>query len=221
LGLNKRNKCRFDALKINYMTNTLIKFSFGVAILAGLSGCYPKGPVYYSDSDLTATNYDSGYLFGEDLTYALADSVIHVTDNNPSVIDRKHDQTILNQIEFNMNSRGFQEVEDPFEADFIITSYIWSTTTAGAVYPSWGWYYPGYGSPYYPWGGYVYSYTVGTVLVDILNTSGIDVEEGFIPIVWSGAINGAVSDSNSDTDKRIQNGINQCFEQSPYLIVAE
>lgn len=224
---NKRNKCRFDALKNDFMKATLFRFTFGLAILAILGGCYPKGPIYYSDSDLVATNYDSGFEFGNQVFFALPDSVIHVVDpedRNPQ-IDRAYDQTILDQLEANMLSRGFEEVEDPFEADFIVQAYVWSATSTGVIYTYgyWDWYYPPYGGyyPYYPWGGYVYSYTYGTVLIDMIDRNGIDPGEGFIPIVWTGGLNGALSDNRNDVKTRIENGIDKCFDQSPYLTAAE
>lgn len=202
-------------------------FIFACFLLAFLGGCYPKGPIYYSDSDLVATNYDNGFDFSQQRAYALPDSVIHVVDpdDRDPDIDRTYDQTILDRLEDNMDSRGFTRVEDPFDADFIVQAYVWSATQTGVIYDYgyWGWYYPGYGGffPYYPWGGYVYSYTYGTLLVDIVDQEGIDLDEEFIPVVWTGALNGALSDNIADVRNRIRNGIDQCFEQSPYLNAAE
>jgi len=199
----------------------------GCVLLAILGGCYPKGPIYYSDSDLVATNYDNGFDYTAQSTYALPDSVVHVVDpdeRDPD-IDRTYDQTILDRLESNMDARGYTRVDDPFEADFILQPYVWSATSTGIIYDYgyWDWYYPPYGGwyPYYPWGGYVYSYTYGTVLVDIVDKEGIDLEEEFIPVVWTGALNGALSENVSDVRNRIRDGIDQCFEQSPYLTAAE
>ena len=124
-----------------------------------------------------------------------------------------------------MESRGFVPVEnnDPFMADLVIAPYVWSTTTTGVIVDYCFWYpwWCGWGA-WYPWGGYVYQYTFGTVLVDIIDRDGIVFEgEELIPIVWTGALNGAVSNSTSDTRNRINRGIDQCFEQSPYLTAAE
>lgn len=202
------------------------KFSIGIALLAVIGGCYPKGPIYYSDSDLVATNYDSGFDFGTQVTFSMPDSVVHIVDpgTRESNIDRTYDQTILDEIESNMLSRGFEKVDDPFDADFIVQPYVWSSTTTGVIYDYsyWGWYYPPYGGyyPSYGW-GYVYSYTYGTLLIDIVDKNGIDPVEEFIPIVWTGAMNGALSDNRNDVKTRIENGIDKCFEQSPYLIAAE
>jgi predicted small lipoprotein YifL len=202
------------------------KLCINIVLLTALAGCYPKGPIYYSDSDLVATNYDNGFNFDEQNTYALPDSVIHVVDpdERDPEIDRTYDQTILDRLESNMDARGYVKVDDPFDADFILQPYVWSATSTGVIYDYgyWGWYYP-YGGfyPYYPWGGYVYSYTYGTVLVDIIDKNGIDIQEEFIPVVWTGALNGALSDNISDVRNRIRDGIDQCFEQSPYLTATE
>jgi len=212
------------------MKVSFVKISLGAALLALFGGCYPKGPVYYSDSDLAATNYDSGFNFGEQAYYAMPDSVVHVVDpdeRNP-VIDRTYDQTILDRLASNMESRGYERVSIDvavIDSTFILQPYVWSATSTGIIYDYgyWGWYYPPYGGfyPYYPWGGYVYNYTYGTVLVDIVDLKGIDIEEEFIPIVWTGALNGALSDNATDVRNRIRNGLDQCFEQSPYLKAAE
>jgi predicted small lipoprotein YifL len=208
------------------MKVSLFKVLLGVAVLAILGGCYPKGPVYYSDSDLIATNFDSGYNFSSDSTYAMPDEVAHIVDENGNDpdIDRAYDQNILDAIEENMTARGYTRVEDPFDADLIIKPAVWSATSTGVIYDYgfyWGGYYPWVGVPFYPWGGYVYSYTYGTLLFDIIDVAGIVPEDEFIPIVWSGVLNGALSDNNVDTRERIENGISQCFEQSPYLTAAE
>jgi hypothetical protein len=193
-----------------------------------LQGCYPKGPIYYSDSDLVATNYDNGFDFNGAVYYSLPDSVVHIIDpddNDPDV-DRTYDQDILDAIEANMDAAGFVKVDiDTLVPDLIIKPAVWSATNTGVIYDYsyWGWYYPPYGGwyPYYPWGGYVYSYTYGTLLMDIVDVNGIDIEEEFIPIVWTGALNGVLSDSRSDMRKRIRDGIDQCFIQSPYLLKSE
>ncbi len=43
-----------------------------------------------------------------------------------------------------------------------------------------------------------------------------DVEE--IPVIWAGIINGVLESSESGTKTRLSNGIDQCFNQSPYLL---
>ena len=40
--------------------------------------------------------------------------------------------------------------------------------------------------------------------------------EDEIPVLWSGALNGII-DQGGDSEQRITDGINQVFDQSPYL----
>ena len=40
-----------------------------LSLIIFLAGCYPKGPEYYSDLDLTATDYDPEYKFGDQKYY--------------------------------------------------------------------------------------------------------------------------------------------------------
>jgi len=197
-----------------------------------LFGCYPKGPVYYSDTDLVASIYDEEYDFGNQLTYELVDSVVHIFDpDDPDPdIDRSFDDDILERIQFNMDQRGFEEVDNLPNADFLIFVSAWNNTYTDFVYTwpgYWGWYwdpfypwYPG-GGWYYPWGGYVYSYTYGTITIEIVDVAGIDPAEEFVPVVWKGILNGALSNSSSDIRNRINAGIDKSFEQSPYLVPTE
>jgi hypothetical protein len=175
---------------------------------------------------LAATNYDNAFDFSSQVTYFVPDEVIYIQDpDDPSEPNRIYDEDILDAIVRNLESRGYELVEDndPFNADLVIAPYVWTTTSTGVVVDYCFWYpwWCGY-NPWYPWGGYVYEYTYGTVLVDIIDRDGIVIEdEELIPIVWTGALNGAVSDNRSDVRQRINQGIDQCFEQSPYLTRAE
>jgi hypothetical protein len=103
----------------------------------------------------------------------------------------------------------------------------------------WGWY-PYYKSgslksgnnadyywyPYYPWGGGTYySYTSGTIMIDMVNAKGIEEIKGAttqggsikLPVVWQGIINGVLSGNVSDQKNRITTQVEKCFKQSPYL----
>jgi hypothetical protein len=39
-----------------------------------------------------------------------------------------------------------------------------------------------------------------------------------IPVIWAGLVNGVMEDSQESTKIRLTNGIDQCFNQAPYLI---
>ena len=196
---------------------------FGGIIAALIVSCYPKGPVYVSDLDLVATDYDDSFNFSDQQTYYLFDTVMHIVDNQ-SNIDRTWDDLMLESVEGNMLSRGFTAAEDPLQADVILTISAWSNTSVNYYYDwysYWGWGYPGYG-PGWGWGypggyTYVYSYTFGTVLIEMSYLVDVSDESKEIPIIWTGLINGLLDGSDSSIGDRVESSINQTFEQSPYI----
>jgi hypothetical protein len=208
------------------MLSRRISLFFSVSVMLFIAGCYPKGPTYVSDLDMIVTNYDPSFPFSEESTYLLIDSVVHIIDEQAD-IDRTWDDDILEGVEENLDNRGYTRVTDFQEADMIVHISAWSNTSTTYVYDwwgSWGWYYDpwygwGGGGWYYPWGpGYSYSYTFGTVLIEISDPNGVDFEDLEVPLIWTGALNGLISGSDAQVRKRIVNGIDQCFEQSPYLM---
>ncbi len=196
---------------------------FGGIIAALIVSCYPKGPVYVSDLDLVATDYDDSFNFNDQQTFYLFDTVMHITDNDKN-IDRTWDELTLESVEGNMLSRGFTPAEDPLQADVILTISAWSNTSVNYYYDwysYWGWGYPGYG-PGWGWGypggyTYVYSYTFGTVLIEMSYLVDVSDESKEIPIIWTGLINGLLDGSDSSIGDRVESSINQTFEQSPYI----
>ncbi len=99
----------------------------------------------------------------------------------------------------------------------------------------WGWYYKTaskkmtgttqsymYYDPWYPWypaGGVSYGYTTGSVNIDFIIYADANLEEQYLPVAWTGIINGLRSNNSRDEHTRIVNQIEQCFseEQSPYF----
>jgi hypothetical protein len=79
----------------------------------------------------------------------------------------------------------------------------------------WGYWGPGW-NPRYPWGGGVYSWTTGTVIIDMLNPISNPVFPN-IPAVWNAMFNGLVSGSDESILRRIETNIDQAFIQSDYL----
>jgi hypothetical protein len=60
-----------------------------------------------------------------------------------------------------------------------------------------------------------YSFSTGTILINMTDQSQVDPVAQTAPMVWGCAINGLL-DSGAATS-RITNQIKQCFYQSPYL----
>ena len=203
---------------------------FAIALII-LAGCYPKGPEYYSDLDLTVTEYDIDYKFGEQKKYFMPDSVEYKTNVKDSELDPVDVQNLLQAIEANFTSRGYERLEEANAADaefVIIVSAIENESTGTGwiggppCYPGWGW---GCGwNPWYPpyWGGgyYTYSYTTGSVImnwydpqVDPVTIEALEVQ----PVHWLAIFNGLMSSSAENNKSRIASSIDQAFTQSRYI----
>jgi len=215
------------------MKQTLIKFAFIAGLAVALSGCYPGGVEYTSDTDLVYTNYDPEYNFGAVQTYLVEDTIRHYADD-PSEIETKYDSQILADIKTNLNELGWQEFDlnDTITGNkpdiVMVTSILVTTTYDVYYYPyyGYGWYWKSTGNLeyynygwYYPWYGttYVTSYTTGTVAMVMYDPDLVDNTNKKIKVSWAGILNGLAGGGASDAIPRISNGIDQAFRQSPYL----
>jgi len=205
-----------------------------MAVLAA-PGCYPgDGPSNVQDLDVVVTIHDEDVDFGSFATYAMPDTVLHVSgEQGDDIIDlsRDHDELILDLVADNMEAAGYVREMDPQTngADLILLVGAIGTERTDYWYGGgwWGYwdYYPGWGYPGYPgygpgWGWgyppYIGSTTFekGTIVLTLLDPDGA-IEEEELPIVWGAAGRGLLSESGSGG--RITNAINQMFSQSPYL----
>lgn len=200
----------------------LIKTLTLVALAAWTASCYPEKDRVIDDYDIVGTHLNPNTNLEDLKTFRVADSIIMIYDttseapNYPSEIAN----VILSNIRQNMIDNGWTEdvVDTP---DVYLTSRLWENTTIGAIYypPYWNPWYPGYYPGYWPgWGGGAsyYSYTSGTVTIDMFNLTNFDAAADEIPVDWNVVVNGLVSNSSSNMS-RIERGINQAFTQSPYL----
>jgi hypothetical protein len=146
----------------------------------------------------------------------MPDKIVKVTGNltegeNPEYVKEPYNTQILNLIEDHMTNLGWNKVDVPEDADVVLFPAVWTNTTVVYWYDYWCWYYPYY---YCGWGyyyPYTTSYTTGTMVMALIPT-----DESVEPVsVWTGAINGLMSGNYDLT--RVTNGIDQAFEQSPYL----
>ena len=110
-----------------------------------------------------------------------------------------------------MAALGWTKTEDPANADLVLLPAVWTNTTVYYWYDYWCWYYPYYCG----WGwGYpsVSSYTTGTLVMTLV----ADGDDYIDPSrVWTGAATDCSPAPYNTT--RVNNGIDQAFEQSPYL----
>ena len=196
-------------------------------LIIGAVSCYSDYGLTDSDFDIVGTYYDENFDFTSAKTYAIPETIFHVNDNNP---DTQYDATILNSIISNLNDRGYERIADVDGSnipDVIVFVAVTSSEQAGAVVypPTYGWYpgwgYPGYGWYYPPYyGGTVstYSYTTGSVIIQMGDAKNPIVDEETINTVWLGGINGLLESSGASINVRIRESIDQAFEQSPYLV---
>ena len=188
-----------------------------ILVLAlSLASCYPGGIEYYEDTDVVYTDYELDHDFSAMSTYSMPDNVVMISGDiidgeDPEFIKEPYNTQIINRIAENMADLGWTRVDDPVDADLVLFPASWTNTTIYYWYDYWCWYYPYYCG----WGwGYpsVSSYTTGTMVMTLV----ADGEEYVEPFrVWTGAINGLLSGANNIN--RIYKGIDQTFEQSPYL----
>jgi hypothetical protein len=200
------------------------------ALLFALVSCYPGQPEDISQLDTVVTLYDDTVDFTSFSTYAMPDSVNHFCPDSTgqSCIDvsRQFDQLMLQTVATNMQALGYTREFNPSpgnEPDVLITVAVtasknWIVSGGYPWYPWWGWYPccwgPGW-NPWYPPYWTASSYEVGTILITMVDVDGAASEN--IPVSWTGILNGLLGTQASATQSRIVDGINQAFDQSPYL----
>lgn len=219
-----------------------------IALVAGVSSCYPIDDLKVEDLDIAATIYDKTYYDGpsgsvnkfEELhTFTVVDTIMHLVESGTEDnISHQYDDFVLEQVRLNMLKNGFVEELNPEAnpAEVVLTvSAMSSEHEVYTWYPYWGWYW-GYGgypykgtqtanivsaySYYYPWYPYstYYSYQSGSVLIEMVDAARVDPTVEEIPVIWAGIVNGVLESSESGVKGRLSTGIDQCFNQSPYLL---
>ncbi len=206
----------------------------GTGMLAlALTSCYPGGATDNSDRDVAITGYDLEYDFSVNRTYARPGEVQKICDEGEDCdpLTASMQALILQTVDDNMSALGYTMVDDtptanpdvrlPISVIESTTWYLW------ASYPPY-WWGPGWGCCWYPWYPWYPSYgassvTTGTVQIDFVPRPQVgwpdpdgDGDGVRVSVAWSGAINGVLG-SVVPAEDRVTQGINQVFEQSPYL----
>ena len=199
-----------------------IFFTLAIAVV-GMWGCYP-GSVTVSELDTVLTIYDDQEDFARFKTFHLPDTIIPIGEDGKEY-ESKYDEQILDRVLANLLTLKYKPVSTIDSADIVVLlAKSKSELLVGwnpcpgcwcgywCWYPGWGW--GGY-NPYYPGGGIVYSYPIGTIFINMFdNTSTEDMN---VMAPWVGSFNGLISGSDSQILARVDNAIDQAFEQSPYL----
>ncbi len=201
-----------------------------------LQGCYPGGPSNSDDFNIVRTRYNSDYDFGSQKTYYIPDTIIFTSNIEDDQIDASklanYEAILIEAINRNMAERNYERIIDTAIISengvdlVILPCAILSHNSSAVWWPSPGWWYdyypPGWGwggGWYYPpgWGGYwsYYSYTSGTVIINMTDyTSYSDSEGEYIEVEWDVLIDGLLSGVNAS---KISSHIDQAFTQSPYI----
>jgi hypothetical protein len=195
-----------------------------IASLLVLGACYPGDQLTTEEADVVLTLFDEDADFAAFSTYSMPDSVIHLAVTTVDDISRAYDAEVLAAVESNLTVLGFTREIQPEDADVLMLVAVTAREEIGFTgYPwggYWGWYYPyppSWGWGWYPWyggGGTVYTYRTGTIFMQMLDPARADSTLEQVPTVWVGALNGIVDEA---IEERILDGIDQAFEQSPYL----
>ncbi len=204
-------------------------------LVMALSACQHEPDLNDLSSDLLVyTNYDKDSKFDSYATFAIPDSILLLDDKSkPTYFPANDPRTvaIVGAFVSEMKARGYVQVEDTRIADLgVQVSYVKDTNTIvsyATTNPYWwygyGYYWPGsYWNPYYyGWGPYygypiTYTYTIGSLIAEIVALKDANPSTKKIPVIWTAYMAGILS-SNQININRTLTGIYQAFEQSPYI----
>jgi hypothetical protein len=201
---------------------------------------YPDSDASLEDLDVVITYYDLAADYESYKTYVIVDSILEIggdTSSSPifgRVVDPEISDFTLDVIKTNMSALNYELVQDPADADLALSAGVIKTKVVSVTpgYPGYWygcgiywcspgyWYgYPGYGYyyPYYPI-PVVSSYDTGTLIIDMVDLENFDpANSDSLDVVWSGIVRGVLESSTSVLKRRINDGVDQAFEQSPYL----
>ena len=200
-----------------------------IAVFA-LTSCREDPDLGDLSSDfLVFTNYDGKADFNRFTRYYMPDSVMVIGDTkDPEYWTGSKAADILKAYEDNMQACGYVRTDDKSEADVgLQISYVQSVAYfVDYRNPYWWNEYPGYWLPGY-WGdwGYwyypypvVYSYSVGSLLTEMVDLSTSPSADRKLTVVWNSFLSGLLSGSDAFNMELIVRAINQSFVQSPYLV---
>lgn len=200
-----------------------------IAVFA-LTSCREDPDLGDLSSDfLVFTNYDGKADFNRFTRYYMPDSVMVIGDTkDPEYWTGSKAADILKAYEDNMQACGYVRTDDKSEADVgLQISYVQSVAYfVDYRNPYWWNEYPGYWLPGY-WGdwGYwyypypvVYSYSVGSLLTEMVDLSTSPSADRKLTVVWNSFLSGLLSGSDAFNIELTVRAINQSFVQSPYLV---
>jgi hypothetical protein len=169
--------------------------------------CYPGDELTIADLDIVATFFSESADFSTKQTYSRPDFIFSLDDS--SMQSGSEVTAVLERIDDEMTALGYTKT-DMMTSDVMLTAFTnKSTWVGGSCYPS---YYPYYYGWCYP---VAYSYETGSFLIVMRDNADSTLST---EALWVAGINGALEGSTSASlTSRLNDGIAQAFEQSPYL----
>jgi len=200
--------------KILHLTLILTAITF--------SACYyyPNGLTDAEDQLIAASQVDAQYFeLGNPQTFYVVDSMSFIQDGKDQ---GRQVNNYKAQIISKMNSLGYQQVEDPHEADlFINTTFIKTINVTlysfGWWYSSypfdfWGWYYPVFFPPNYPI--FVSSYSSGCLIIEMASETERNGARAHLNR-WYGLVRGLSTGNHSEDE--VRRFLDKCFDITPEL----
>lgn len=212
-------------------------FLFGLTglLIASIHACGPGSPSTAQDFRTVSTAQSQTKDFSTIKTYALSDTVQAIEDPNDSgansQVSSSFNDQIIAEVKKNLDALGWTRLTNTSgpKPDVVVQVSSMATTHTDVYYSSW---YPYWGGYYGSWYGAAYSVgwspttvpvvvnsNVGSLIINMTDPNNPNTAEKKIPSLWAGVVNGLLAPavSQSDTQALAISGIDQAFNQSPYL----
>lgn len=205
------------------------KMLFLACMALTLAACEKDPDMNQLDADLVVyTDHDNNAAFDGYKTYFLPDSILEAGGYKASYWKDENAKALVDAVAQQMDSRGYTRLTDPEKKDQadvgVQLSYV-AQTNHVVPYPSYGgWWDYGFWGPW--WGGWYYPYPVSysydtqTMLIEMVDLTKKDtseVKKQDIPVVWYVSMSGFMYGNGRVNQQLLLDGVNQAFEQSPYI----
>lgn len=198
------------------MKTKVIMLLSGLGLLFTL-GCtkYPPSSDRLLEDMVVLTQYDVKVDFNQFKTYDIEQTVVKISDKDTTVISNDATDAVFDQINSDMQARGFEKPATGVSPDLRITLVYYENTYV-YQYSYYDWYYPYYGYgwyyPYYP--TYYSSYTAGIANINLIDMKNV-APGNTLYLRWNAGIRGLLTDQHTTED--IRNAVHQAFVQTPQL----
>ncbi|MEI6900579.1 MAG: DUF4136 domain-containing protein [Bacteroidota bacterium] len=185
-----------------------------IAAVFVITSCskYPPDVTRTQEDLAVITKYDISKDFTNYHTFWISDSIFYKDGKDSGYLFNATTALVVNQIVKNMTDRGYLRVYRPVKPDLGFGVTLIKNTNVSVYYPYypyWGWWgYYSYG--WYGYQPYVTSYSVGTVIVDLVDVK--NPTNNQLTEVWSAIIRGLYTTNHSSA--QIQQSVDYAFKQS-------